>query len=669
MSVCTPGASTAAAAGAGSVAVPRPTIGGASTAGCGSSFPLASPSYAAAVSGPRAAGTPAHGAVGAGAGMGRASVFVAGTSGASSSGASVPYNLRSLSSAALLTTTSSSTSAVATTAGAVASSAAAPADASAAASLTSPTAGSGGLFAALGAAVSSAFTTQKGPDPRMLHMQNATLQAQLNQLTQELEEEQRKVGEAVATAARETARAASLASSLEDARSELAEARESLAAESASLSAAEARAKEAEDRAAAEATGRKTAEAEAQETSAALAAASEAASAAAAEHRSAVASLIGRIAADEDRLARLEGQLSVCRGELASARESLASSEAQLASTSASLEALSAEHAALRAVSAEDKASIAGLEAAAEEAAASIASLQAEVASVRAEIVAQAARLAAEHEASIAELRSRTATAETRAAEAEKTAHEASKAAEIADRRYVNEQAERRRVFAKLQETRGNIRVVVRIRPALPKEVAAGEGDDPAVVPVSPYELIVPEAAAPSERVKSGRVLEEKRMEFDYVFGPGSTQEEVFDEVAGLVTSALDGFHCCIFACESCMRMHRDMHIACPQSLPPCALPKACPSLSVAFFRLLCLLAAYSLLICVSHPLASPFHLQTARRAQARRTRCRAALATALPPASTTAPSTPCLSRRVHALTALTTAWLCRWWRSTTRPS
>ncbi len=36
--------------------------------------------------------------------------------------------------------------------------------------------------------------------------------------------------------------------------------------------------------------------------------------------------------------------------------------------------------------------------------------------------------------------------------------------------------------------------------------------------------------------------------EFDRVFGPESTQEQIFNDVAQLVTSALDGYNVCIFA-------------------------------------------------------------------------------------------------------------------------
>jgi hypothetical protein len=39
-----------------------------------------------------------------------------------------------------------------------------------------------------------------------------------------------------------------------------------------------------------------------------------------------------------------------------------------------------------------------------------------------------------------------------------------------------------------------------------------------------------------------------KEYMFDCVFGPDSTQEEVFDDTKRLIQSAVDGFNVCIFA-------------------------------------------------------------------------------------------------------------------------
>ena len=51
-------------------------------------------------------------------------------------------------------------------------------------------------------------------------------------------------------------------------------------------------------------------------------------------------------------------------------------------------------------------------------------------------------------------------------------------------------------------------------------------------------------------RARSSRCGEgaQKAFEFDAVFGPSSTQAEVFTQIVSLVTSVLDGYACCLFA-------------------------------------------------------------------------------------------------------------------------
>ncbi|KAF6114338.1 kinesin family member C1 [Phyllostomus discolor] len=113
---------------------------------------------------------------------------------------------------------------------------------------------------------------------------------------------------------------------------------------------------------------------------------------------------------------------------------------------------------------------------------------------------------------------------------------------------------ERRRLHNQLQELKGNIRVFCRVRPVLP-----GEPTPP------PGFLLFPSGPGgpsdPSTHVSLFRSDERRGtlsgvpaaptrydFSFDRVFPPGSGQDEVFEEIAMLVQSALDGYPVCIFA-------------------------------------------------------------------------------------------------------------------------
>lgn len=113
---------------------------------------------------------------------------------------------------------------------------------------------------------------------------------------------------------------------------------------------------------------------------------------------------------------------------------------------------------------------------------------------------------------------------------------------------------ERRRLHNQLQELKGNIRVFCRVRPVLP-----GEPTPP------PGFLLFPSSPGgpsdPSTHVSLFRSDERRGtlsgvpaaptrydFSFDRVFPPGSGQDEVFEEIAMLVQSALDGYPVCIFA-------------------------------------------------------------------------------------------------------------------------
>jgi hypothetical protein len=76
-------------------------------------------------------------------------------------------------------------------------------------------------------------------------------------------------------------------------------------------------------------------------------------------------------------------------------------------------------------------------------------------------------------------------------------------------------------------EVRGNVRVFCRVRPHPESAVRCLPG------------------ATALTLASDGR---EHAFSFDRVFGPTSTQQEVFGSVSELVQSALDGYHVCLFS-------------------------------------------------------------------------------------------------------------------------
>jgi len=101
---------------------------------------------------------------------------------------------------------------------------------------------------------------------------------------------------------------------------------------------------------------------------------------------------------------------------------------------------------------------------------------------------------------------------------------------------YAQESRKRKVIHNKLLELQGNIRVLCRVRPMLAMEKAGGEGGggkDVTEYP-SPEDLVITR----EDRGGKSKVA----FEFDRVFAPGSTQGEVFEAVAPIVTSVLDGY-------------------------------------------------------------------------------------------------------------------------------
>ena len=117
---------------------------------------------------------------------------------------------------------------------------------------------------------------------------------------------------------------------------------------------------------------------------------------------------------------------------------------------------------------------------------------------------------------------------------------------------YTTGETIRRKLHNTVQELKGNIRVFCRIRPLMPSEVPKNSTADEEMKHFSitrklddPDELSL---IQPVESAIGQASTKTFPFAFDRVFGPHSTQSDVFEEISQLVQSALDGYRVCIFA-------------------------------------------------------------------------------------------------------------------------
>ncbi|XP_051148682.1 kinesin-like protein KIN-14L isoform X2 [Andrographis paniculata] len=100
---------------------------------------------------------------------------------------------------------------------------------------------------------------------------------------------------------------------------------------------------------------------------------------------------------------------------------------------------------------------------------------------------------------------------------------------------YQNAVKENRKLYNMVQDLKGSIRVLCRIRPACnleEKNVIDFIGEDGSLVVVDPKH--------PRDR--------KQMFQFNHVFGPAATQDNVFRDIQPLVRSVMDGYSVCIFA-------------------------------------------------------------------------------------------------------------------------
>jgi len=122
---------------------------------------------------------------------------------------------------------------------------------------------------------------------------------------------------------------------------------------------------------------------------------------------------------------------------------------------------------------------------------------------------------------------------------------EAIRSAEVSKQKLIKEESLRRILFNQVQELKGNIRVMCRVRP-----VFDGEESQAAKLkyPDTDKESKELELLGKEEKSSLGNVTRKTHaFSFDRVFGPESNNQEVFEEISQLVQSALDGYNVCIF--------------------------------------------------------------------------------------------------------------------------
>lgn len=125
-----------------------------------------------------------------------------------------------------------------------------------------------------------------------------------------------------------------------------------------------------------------------------------------------------------------------------------------------------------------------------------------------------------------------------------KRMQDAIEAAERAHEKLRQEETLRRKLFNQVQELKGNIRVMCRVRPAHADEA------DPASIAYPDMDTDSREVSVqgPNKQSATGKdITAAYQYSFDRVFSPTSQNGEVFEEISQLVQSALDGYNVCIF--------------------------------------------------------------------------------------------------------------------------
>jgi kinesin family protein C2/C3 len=128
-----------------------------------------------------------------------------------------------------------------------------------------------------------------------------------------------------------------------------------------------------------------------------------------------------------------------------------------------------------------------------------------------------------------------------------------------------------RRLLGEIEDLKGAVRVFCRVRPFSAQECA--RKDENAVEQTGPFTISV---------LKGGQ---RESFRFDAIFGPSSSQQEVYDECCSLVDSAVDGHSVTIFSCGQARAGKTHTMYGSSQALDPGITPRICEDIFKAVER------------------------------------------------------------------------------------
>ena len=112
--------------------------------------------------------------------------------------------------------------------------------------------------------------------------------------------------------------------------------------------------------------------------------------------------------------------------------------------------------------------------------------------------------------------------------------------ADLLSQRLSESEKKRRDLHNTIQEIKGNVRVMCRIRPFLNSETVNAEEGSPLTCSADQTSININGVGSKGEGNHS--------FTFDHVWDMTTFQENIFEEVSQLVQSALDGYNVCLFA-------------------------------------------------------------------------------------------------------------------------